>query len=83
LAEFPAHGAHFLVEGGGEHHDLLLVGGGAEDALHVLAHAQLGQHVVALVQDEVLHLLAGQEEIEERTGGEDRRGHGWRERIGD
>mmetsp|Transcript_24253 Transcript_24253/g.41165 ORF Transcript_24253/g.41165 Transcript_24253/m.41165 type:complete len:283 (-) Transcript_24253:275-1123(-) len=56
LAEFSAHGADFLVEGGRKHHNLLLMRSGTENRLHVLAHTELGQHVIALVKNEVLHL---------------------------
>ena len=38
LHELLADRSDLLGAGGGEHHDLLLVGSGAEDLLHVAAH---------------------------------------------
>ncbi len=38
LHELLARYANFLGEGGGEHHDLLLVGSGPEDLLDIAAH---------------------------------------------
>ena len=46
-----------LAEGGGEHHHLLLVRSGSEDLLDISPHVQLLQHLVALVQDEMLQIL--------------------------
>lgn len=38
LHELLAGGADVLRESGGEHHNLLVVGGGAEDFLNITAH---------------------------------------------
>merc|ERR1719318_2554734 len=46
-----------LAEGGAEHHDLLLVGGGSEYLLHITAHVKLLRHLVTLVQDEMFQVL--------------------------
>ena len=54
LHELLAHGAHVGRERRGEHHHLLLVRRVLEDLLHVLAHVELLEHLVALVEDEVL-----------------------------
>lgn len=40
LAELAADRADLLAQGGGKHHDLLLVGGHAEDLLDVTAHLE-------------------------------------------
>jgi len=72
LHELLADNAHLLVEGGGEHHHLLVLGCSAEDGLNVVAHvckvlAEAGQsrrfvltglvqHLVALIEDEVLQV---------------------------
>ena len=50
-------GPDVLAEGGREHHDLLLVRSGSEDLLDVPPHVQLLQHLVTLVQDEMLQVL--------------------------
>jgi hypothetical protein len=57
LHELLADGAHLGRERGREHHHLLLVRGGLEDLLHVTAHVELLEHLVALVQDKVLDVL--------------------------
>ena len=59
LHELLADGAHVLAERSREHHHLLLVRRGLEDLLHVLAHVELLEHLVALVQDKVLQVLQG------------------------
>ena len=38
MHELLANGADLLGEGGGEHHDLLVVGSRAEDVLNVFPH---------------------------------------------
>jgi hypothetical protein len=57
LAKLSAHRAHFLVKGGGKHHNLLLMGSSTENRLDILTHAELSKHVVALIQHEMLHLM--------------------------
>jgi len=57
LAELAADRADLLAQGGGEHHDLLLVGGHAEDLLDVAAHFQGFQDAIALVEDEMLDVI--------------------------
>mmetsp|Transcript_23196 Transcript_23196/g.59619 ORF Transcript_23196/g.59619 Transcript_23196/m.59619 type:complete len:325 (+) Transcript_23196:629-1603(+) len=56
LHELLAHGAHLSRERSREHHHLLLVRRELEDVLHVLAHVELLEHLVALIEDEVLDL---------------------------
>lgn len=72
LAELSADGSDLLVQSSREHHDLLLVRSSLEDRLHILSHAQLHQHAVALIQHEVLHVrqvqsLAGGGQIHHTT----------------
>ena len=57
LAELAADGADLLAQGGGEHHDLLLVGGHAEDLLDVTTHLERFQDAIALVEDEMLDVV--------------------------
>merc|ERR1719273_1574075 len=57
LHELLADRPDVLAEGGGEHHHLLLVGSRPEDLLHVPPHVQLLQHLVTLVQHEMLQVL--------------------------
>ena len=57
LGELAAHGADLLGEGGGKHHHLLLVRSRLEDVLHVTAHVQRLEHLVALIQDEALEAV--------------------------
>jgi len=54
--EFLADSAHFGLQGGGEHHYLLLVRSHLEDGLDVLSHIKSLEHLVTLVQHEVLHV---------------------------
>jgi hypothetical protein len=56
LAKLSADGADLLVEGGGVHHDLLLVRGLLEDLLDVAAHVDLRQHSIALIEYKALDL---------------------------
>jgi len=55
--ELSADGADFFVEGGREHHDLLLVRGLSENGLHVATHVGLLQKLVAFVKNEPLELV--------------------------
>mmetsp|Transcript_5810 Transcript_5810/g.12664 ORF Transcript_5810/g.12664 Transcript_5810/m.12664 type:complete len:340 (+) Transcript_5810:682-1701(+) len=57
LHELLADDAHLWAKSGREHHHLLLMRGRLEDLLHVLAHVELLEHLVALVEDEVLDVL--------------------------
>jgi len=57
LSELPAHRSDLLGERGAEHHDLLLVRRLLEYGLHVLAHVELLQHLIALVQYEPLQVV--------------------------
>merc|ERR1712203_775251 len=57
LHELLADWSDVLGEGGAEHHHLLLVGSRTENLLHVTPHVQLLEHLVALIQDEVLQVL--------------------------
>ncbi len=54
LHELLASGANLLGEGSREHHDLLVVRGGAEDVLNIPAHVDLLEDLVTLVNDKVL-----------------------------
>mmetsp|Transcript_36516 Transcript_36516/g.72731 ORF Transcript_36516/g.72731 Transcript_36516/m.72731 type:complete len:361 (-) Transcript_36516:1523-2605(-) len=54
LHELFADAAHLLGERRREHHHLFLVRCGLEDLLHVPAHVERLEHLVALVKDEVL-----------------------------
>jgi len=60
LHELLADGPDVLRECGREHHDLLLVWGRSEDLLNVATHVKLLQHLVALVENEMLHVLQAQ-----------------------
>ena len=75
MHEFLADFARFFGEGGGEHHDLLLVGGLAEDLLDVAAHVKGVEHLVALVEHKVLDALEverlGADEAEDAARGAD------------
>ena len=53
--ELLADGAHLGGQGGGKHHDLLVMRGGLEQGLHVRPHLDVVQHLVALVDDKVAH----------------------------
>jgi len=55
--EFLAHWSDFFRQGGGEHHDLLLVWGGSENILHIPSHIKSFQHFVALVENKMLDIL--------------------------
>ena len=44
-------------QGGGEHHDLLLVLHLCIDGLHLLSHVDLIHHLVALIQDKHLQII--------------------------
>merc|ERR1719336_2444938 len=57
LHELLVHGSDILGESGAEHHNLLLVGRGTENLLHIAAHVELLKHLVALVKDKVLQIL--------------------------
>ena len=72
--ELLAHGANLLGQGGGEHHHLLVVGGHLEDLLHVRAHVELLEHLIALVEDEMTALL----ERDVAGGAAPCSGRGWR-----
>ena len=51
-----AHRAHFVRKCGAEHHHLLLVRSGAEDALNHTTHIKLFKKLVALVEHKLLQL---------------------------
>ncbi len=53
-AEFLGNFLVLKAEGGGEHHDLLVLGARFEDSLHIRAHIAF-QKLVALIHDESLH----------------------------
>mmetsp|Transcript_28086 Transcript_28086/g.68097 ORF Transcript_28086/g.68097 Transcript_28086/m.68097 type:complete len:241 (-) Transcript_28086:832-1554(-) len=57
LHELLADRAHLLAECSRKHHDLLLVRCRLEDLLHILAHVELFQHLIALIENEVLDTL--------------------------
>jgi len=57
LAELAADRADLLAQCGGEHHDLLLVGGHAEDLLNVTTHFERLKDTIALVEDEMLDVI--------------------------
>lgn len=75
LAEFLADRSDLLGEGGGEHHDLLLVGGCAEDLLDVAAHVEVLEDAVALVHNKMLDLVKLEallpDEVEDPAGSSD------------
>lgn len=54
--ELLAHGADVGRQRGREHHDLLVVGRALEDGLHVRAHVDVLQALVALVHHKVAHV---------------------------
>ena len=56
MHELLANGADLLGEGGGEHHDLLVVGSGAEDVLNVFPHVCV-QRERKKKENELLHFL--------------------------
>jgi len=58
--ELLADRADLLAQRSAEHHDLLLVRRRSEDVLHVAAHVELFQHLVALVEHEMLDVLETQ-----------------------
>ena len=57
LTELAADRADLLAQGGREHHDLLLVGGHAEDLLDVTTHLERFQDTIALVEDKMLDVV--------------------------
>ncbi|GIX64986.1 membrane transporter protein, putative [Babesia caballi] len=75
LHEALAHVANVAVHGGGEEHDLLLLGGGHEDGLDVGAHVELLKALVALVEHKVPNALHAEvlaaNESEQAAGGAD------------
>lgn len=57
LHKLEADGADVLAQRRAEHHDLLLVGGVAEDLLHISTHVELLEHLVALVEHKMFDVL--------------------------
>mmetsp|Transcript_714 Transcript_714/g.2019 ORF Transcript_714/g.2019 Transcript_714/m.2019 type:complete len:260 (+) Transcript_714:587-1366(+) len=57
LHELAAHRADGRRQRGGEHHDLLVMRSAQEDLLHIPSHVKRLQHLVTLVNDEVLDLV--------------------------
>lgn len=70
--------AELISHGGGEHHDLLGLGGVDEDVLNVSAHADILEAAVELINDEPLDLLSIEgailDERVETAGGADNDG---------
>ena len=57
LHELLADGTNFLAQGGTKHHGLLIMRSSTEDLLDVTAHIQRFQHLVTLIENEMLRLL--------------------------
>ena len=57
LHELFADRPHIATHCGGVHHYLLLVRSHLEDSLYILSHVKLGEHLIALIQNEVLQIL--------------------------
>jgi len=73
--ELFADWSHFFWEGGGEHHNLLLMWSRLENILNISSHIQLLQHFITLVQNKVFGVfqveLAASDQSQDPTWGTD------------
>ena len=59
LHEFLADGAHALVEGGGKHHHLLVMGSLHEDLLDITTHLNFVKNRIALIENKIFNVFSG------------------------
>lgn len=75
LHELLARWPNLLRQRGREHHHLLMMRRSAENVLHITTHIDLLQHLVALIQNKVLHAASLQALVTNESVHATRRAH--------